>query len=424
MRSPVPRLLLLLPCACALALAAAAPAAAAKASYPTITSVSPRTLGIGDVMTIRGHNFRKGKNHNVVVLKRDGGRAVFVQAPVASTTKLSVTVPAKLLPFLTQKSGQPVSTRFRVRILARRFGRSFTSRALSPTIGPAAITPAAANCDGDSLPNAVDTDDDNDGLPDVLEAQVGTDPCKADTDGDGVSDPFEYYSALDLNNRNLPYPGKRPYPNPLDGSDANLDFDQDGMTMSEEYRAWGYTGAPFPLSYSDGTKYSGGKVSVTGPTASLDLDGNGYLSDDEKDVDGDGLGNWDEAHGRMTQAWWTAQYDGTNDVKESPYPGPAYVDTSFVDPDTDGDGLPDGADDQDHDGYTNLFEISRPGNWKTTYVSTAHSGGVSPNPLARVQPFNPCKPIYSDACHTHPPFAYYDATEDWASPLHPGDPGT
>ena len=39
-----------------------------------------------------------------------------------------------------------------------------------------------------------------------------------------------------------------------------------------------------------------------------DLNGDGFLTDDEKDVDGDGLTNWDEAHGRMVPPWWQAAY--------------------------------------------------------------------------------------------------------------------
>src|SRR5215210_5310719 len=114
------------------------PASASAVSYPTITKVSPTRLGIGDKLTITGKNFRRGKNHNTVVFRRDGKRAIFVKAPSATSTRLSVTVPAKLLPFLAQKSGKPIYTRFRVRILARRFGRRFTTARLSPMIGPRA----------------------------------------------------------------------------------------------------------------------------------------------------------------------------------------------------------------------------------------------------------------------------------------------
>lgn len=419
MRSLVPRMLLVLPaCACAAILA---PAAMAKGVYPTITTVSPAKLGVGDVMTIRGTNFRAGKNRNVVVFKRLGARAIFVKSDLSTRTKLWVTVPAKLVPFLEKRDGEQVDTRFQLRVLAQRLGRSYTPQVRSPLIGPTAIGQTSADCDEDGIANALDSDDDNDQLTDVLETKLGTKPCDADSDSDAVNDTFEYESALDLNSRAVPYPGKRPYPNPLDGSDGNLDFDQDGLTQIEEYRAWVFTGKALPLSYSDGTKYTGGKIATNG---AAEFDANGFLSDDEKDVDADGLLNWDELHGRMTQAWWVAQYDGTNDVLESRYPGPHYLEPNFADPDTDGDGVLDGADDQDHDGYTNAFEVARPADWRTTYVSTSHSGGASPNALARVQPFNPCKPIYSDACHVHPPFSYYKPDEDWASPKHPGDPGT
>jgi hypothetical protein len=42
--------------------------------------------------------------------------------------------------------------------------------------------------DGDKLGNACDADDDNDGLSDVFELSIGTNPLLADTDGDGISD--------------------------------------------------------------------------------------------------------------------------------------------------------------------------------------------------------------------------------------------
>ena len=47
--------------------------------------------------------------------------------------------------------------------------------------------------DGDGIGNNIDTDDDNDGLSDAQEANLGTDPQKKDTDGDGVNDGEDYY---------------------------------------------------------------------------------------------------------------------------------------------------------------------------------------------------------------------------------------
>ena len=46
--------------------------------------------------------------------------------------------------------------------------------------------PADNDMDGD--PDSSDPDDDNDQLPDLLEAQLGSDPFLADSDGNGVSD--------------------------------------------------------------------------------------------------------------------------------------------------------------------------------------------------------------------------------------------
>ena len=106
-------------------------------------------------------------------------------------------------------------------------------------IGPDAIGGGTKDdCDGDKIPNNKDTDDDNDLIPDTLEATLGTDPCKRDTDGDGESDGWEYYSALDRNGNAKPAPFAKPYPNPLDGKDADIDHDGDGLTDIQEYTAW------------------------------------------------------------------------------------------------------------------------------------------------------------------------------------------
>jgi hypothetical protein len=456
MRPSVSRLALLATAALAVvpATAGAATRHAAPAT-PRVTSVKPLQLRIGDRLTITGRGFLKGRHRNTVVFKRSGQRAIFARDARATRRKLVVRVPGKLLPFLRARNGQPLYTRFRIRVLSRRFSERYTTVKRSPRIGPAiqrvtaptapagapapapaaaapagtptstpvaapAATPAPApaapavaplDTDRDGLADDVDTDDDNDLLLDDEEKAIGTNPLVADTDGDDLSDDFEYKSALDLNRPATPYPGKRPYPNPLDGSDADLDFDQDSLTMREEYRAWLHTGRPATLTYSDGTRYTGGKVPAAGP---VDLDRNGLLSDDEKDVDNDGLSNFDEAHGRMQPSWWASVFPN-----ETAYPGPSYSELNFVDRDTDGDGTPDGADDQDHDGFTNLEELSRPADWETTYVSVTHDGGTTPNPRARVQPFNPCKPIFSDSCHNHPPLGYYPDGEDWASPYTP-----
>jgi hypothetical protein len=427
-------------CTAALGCALVAPAAASakSAPAPVVNSISPMKLKVGEQLTVKGKNFLPGARKTRVFFVRRGGGTAFARAEKATRTKLVVTVPDQLGKVLDGKSA-----RVQIRVLAKKFGKLTVARKspiVSPAAGPGSIvnptpvdnTPTGPNgdCDKDGAINSVDSDDDNDLLADTDETSLGTDPCSADTDGDGVEDGYEYFSALDLNRTVLsgtrpptPYPGKRPYPNPL-FSDAGIDYDGDGITLGEEGTMWvKFGGHQLPLNYSDGLQ-----TTVVTPAPSDDvlqqLDTaswgshyhDGFLDDGERDADGDGLSNFDETQGSMHQEWWTAAYDA-----EKAYPL-TYDGTDFVDADTDGDGILDGYDDEDHDGLSNAFEVVRPWNWDTTYVSLGHPGS---NPYARVNPFNPCKPVFSETCHRHPPLKYYEG-EDWQGedPADAGPPAT
>ena len=352
---------------------------AGRAKTPTIRKVRPAKVAIGQTLTIRGSGFRQGKATNTVVFSRRGTTSLFVRADLASTTLLRVVLPDKLTPFLIPRSGKPVSTRFRVRVLAKRLSPKTTSKSLSPVIAPKTTRPPPplppGDCDNDGIVNPKDADDDNDLLTDDQERSLKTDACKPDTDGDRVEDYFEYESARDLNAcpplskgadrcpAALPYPGKRPYPNALDATDAGKDYDGDALTNFEEYSAWSrYGGRAKELNYSDGAARSTGDA-----------------RDDERDVDSDGLGNYVEAHGPLSdQSWWTEAFDQEKAYKT------ITLGTDWLDPDSDGDGRLDGADDQDFDGYDNASESTRARFW--------------------MQPFNPCLP---------------DPTVDICSPYHP-----
>jgi hypothetical protein len=374
--------------ACALpAVIPAAGSAASSPKYPTIKSILPMRIAIGSTMTINGTGFRKGKGRNTVVFKRDGHVAVFVKSATSTTTKLDLKVPEKLAAFLATKNKAPVATRFRVRILASHFGRRFTLPKRSPFIEPMS---AYQRCQA-ARTRAPGADSDADGIANSTESAIGTDPCNADTDGDGMVDGYEYQSALDLNGNALPYPGKRPWPNPLDKTDGNYDFDGDGFSLSREYTLWAFAGRRFPVTaYSDGTQNSGGPWLA--PGSPLDLDGDGNLTDDERDADGDGLSNTIEFDTRGTQAWW-----GATEQTEKPYTLRPFADVIPILTDSDGDGVPDGADDQDADGYTNFDEMQR----SRTQIGL------------RVQPFNPCLPNpYAALCGRHPgEWAPFDNTQ-------------
>ena len=444
---------LLVLAALAACLVAAVPAFA-RSKAPVIKSISPLKAKIGDTLTIRGSGFVSGARRNTVVFMGAGKRVVWLKAARASRTKLSVKLNTKLLTLLDQQNGQLKATRLRIRVIARRSGRSFTKLSRSPLVSaapgqstlPGTVSPTTGSpTTGSPTSGGVSCTEDSDLLPTALELALHTDPCKSDTDGDGVSDDYEYQAALDFNRTAgtsavpWPYPGKRAYPNPLDGSDAGVDHDGDGLTMRDEYQAWTKYGQPQPasdgtnlavLNYSDGDQTTGPVQSDPAPTAPngyVDTDGNGLLTDDEKDVDGDGLPNWDELRGRATQAWWKKY---SSKIGEKEYDAVQVFDpVDWLDPDTNGDGRLDGASDQDGDGYTNAQELSR--DWATfyfhgvgAYVASGPDMGTNTGPTittgtgvfgdpglitddahAFVNPFNPCLPDpESPTCTRHPPF--------------------
>jgi hypothetical protein len=345
----------------------------------------------------------------------------------SSTRRMEVVVPAGVTSYLTITNGAAGATRFQLQILSGKFSKK-TARSRSPIVLPASATnnggggtvgvtpPPPADCDADGTPDSSDTDDDNDGLGDDTEANIHTDPCKKDTDGDGVADAFEYYSSLDLNG-NPTYAGKRPYPNPLDAADALKDFDGDGLTQADEFAAASKFGTAItaPLTYSDGNQTSAGG----GNGGVMDLNENGRISDDEKDADNDGLPNWIELaktepapyagadapapcafagntgpHANLYTDVFTdcgagRQPNGNTfaaigtTATGAPAP-PDYYKNDFLDADSDGDGVLDGFDDLDHDGLTNVEEI------------VAGGDGLFTNPV------DPCDPsIEARTCPTH-----------------------
>ena len=422
-----------------------------KSKAPVVTKVSPMTLKVGEKLSVYGKNFLPGKGKTKVFFLRVGHPgAAWVRSTSGSKTKVVVTVPASLNK-LIPANGQ--ATRFQIRVLTKSFGKatrtsrspliSTTPGAGSGSAGSAAVSGPTTGVGG-CIPNFSDptVDSDKDLIPDVREHQIGTDPCNKDTDGDGVEDGYEYYSALDLNSNALPYPWKLPYPNAL-FPDATTDYDGDGLTLGDEFSLWiAFGNHQLPLNYSDGKQTTVPQAAPSCATIdgwALDFNCDGQLDDGERDADGDGLSNWSESHGPMMgQSWWTSVYKD-----EKAYPV-TFAGTNMLDWDTDGDGLKDGWDDQDHDGYDNQFETYRPGNWGDTYVSSDYvglpgmgdgsnwtapavwggtgtltnptAGGNTPDPYARVNPFNPCKPLWSSICHEHPPIDYYPPAEDWAAP--------
>ena len=465
-------------CRAGLMAAAAAllvPAAANAAGHaPVVKRITPKHVFVGETLTIRGKHFRRGINSNTVAFRRQGAKVVLVRADKATGKMMRVELPKRLEKLMPVQNGTPVPTPLQVRVLASRFGKRYTSRSKSPLVGPekppAPPKPKQADpnadCDGDKQINRVDTDDDNDLLSDAAEAGLNKllDTCKADTDGDGAEDGYEYQSARDLNddehqspNTYTPYPRKLPYPNPLDGEDQGIDHDGDGLTLLEEFKLWNYaasagatrtlerlvysageqfsastrsggTGNRIPWLAADGydkqaafvawagsAGYASVRLSALGDIEYWnggamydirDFDRSGgaptfaertyynylggtMLDDSERDEDADGLSNWAETRGCMRQGYWNELY-----TKESPY-YLIYEGTKLDDPDSDGDGVRDGADDEDHDDVPNVMECSRRLAANRGLVdNTENTINVNDGrpTEAWVNPFNPCLP--------------------------------
>jgi heat shock protein beta len=149
----------------------------------------------------------------------------------------------------------------------------------------------ALDLNGNSIPDYLepldlDADSDNDGLKDVDEDLLGTDPTNPDSDGDGVPDGVEVGDPLNPTN--------------TDGDDDinALDMDDDGDGLTTVYE---------------------------------DTDGDGDPTND--DSDGDGTPNYldtvDDNENR------DSDNDGLTDAQEN------LLGTNVNDPDSDGDGIPD-----------------------------------------------------------------------------------
>jgi hypothetical protein len=130
--------------ASALAVVAAPDAFAKKRKKPpVITSIAPKHVAVGQTLEVRGRNFVRGRLKNTLVFKRDRARAVFVKVDIATKKLLRVKIPARLTEQMAVRDGQPVPTLFRLRVLAKRFGKRFTGARLSPFVGPE-LPPAPA----------------------------------------------------------------------------------------------------------------------------------------------------------------------------------------------------------------------------------------------------------------------------------------
>lgn len=183
-------------------------------------------------------------------------------------------------------------------------------------------------------PADADLDNDNDGLSNLTEFRLGTNPINSDTDGDGLIDGDEV--------------------NTYQTDPINSDSDGDGLTDYQEVVEYGSS----PLETdSDGDGIDDGvEVNVYGTSPTLvDTDGDGLDDKYEIDYGFDPVNSGTDARADL-------DVDGLNNLTEYKYG------TNPLNADTDGDGLLDGREsfyygtspllqDTDNDGINDRWEV-------------------------------------------------------------------
>ena len=223
--------------------------------------------------------------------------------------------------------------------------------------------------DGDGVPNYIDLDSDNDGIPDVLEVggpDVNNDGKAdgfVDLNGDGLNDNFINATALLKTGADINGDGKAdsyPFKNLDNDAKPNcydLDSDGDGIVDVIE--------AGLPDANLDGkvdgvigaNGWSTTVSSMAGPLAIRSTDGDG--KPDYLDIDSDNDGIPDNIEGQTTAGYklptlTDTDGDGLADVYDNIV---GYGGTGIVPVDTDLDGIPDYRDlDSDADGQPDIIE--------------------------------------------------------------------
>jgi large repetitive protein len=260
------------------------------------------------------------------------------------------------------------------------------------------------NSDGDSRPNYIDIDSDNDGIVDNIEAQTTSGyqaPAGSDTDGDGLDNRYDISNGgtalIPVNTDNADNPDYTDLDSDNDSfldinegikpirTLANADSDNDGLDNAFDNNTGstntaGPTNGQTPTSFAD-TEDPGNDRDWREPSR-LDTDGDGVpnfkdLDDDndgildtiegDADADGDGIINRldldsdndgipDVVEANGNDADGNGIMDGFVDANKDGLSDPLATNPLAV-PDTDGDGARDFADlDSDNDGTSDVIE--------------------------------------------------------------------
>ena len=192
--------------------------------------------------------------------------------------------------------------------------------------------------------NPLNEDSDADGLPDGLEVELDLSPLNVDSNSNGVPDAEEDSDTDGIGNLSEYTNGL----SPSDPADAAHDNDADGLTNLQELTT--HNSDINDADTDDDQLPDGFEVELSLSPIDADTDNNG-ITDADEDADADNLSNLEEFNLGSDALSTDTDSDGIPDSLE------AALGMSLTNPDSDGNGVSDGQEDNDGDTLTNSLEV-------------------------------------------------------------------
>ncbi len=278
------------------ALLLASPLAEAREPRPYVKSVSPLSVSVGEVMTIKGFYFTPGYPENVVVFVARDGRVSYVRSEHSTKRSMTADRAEEVERILTVSDGIRKPTKFRIKVISTLDEPPREGRALRSPDRPRRRRRLRQRRHAEPT----DTDDDNDCCPTPSSTTAKTNACLA------RQRRRQARGRLGVPVGPRPEPQQPPVPRqaalperPIRGRRSSTST-ATASTRGPSTPCGSATARRYPLNDSDGDQHTVDEPVSEHPLERL-LPAR-ELSDDERDFDNDGISNIFE-YGRRFEPW-------------------------------------------------------------------------------------------------------------------------